>query len=375
MDKMKIVSIVGARPQFVKMALVAEAAGAFRAVDFCIAHTGQHYDANMSDIFFRDLDIPSPKYNLNIGSGTHVETTGKMLQALERVLLKEAPDMVFVYGDTNSTLAGALAAVKMGIPLAHIEAGLRSFNRSMPEEINRLITDRVSDILFCPTKTAVHNLRREGITKGVFQVEDVMIEMLRKYSAIAGRRSRILGVLSQGPHEYYLATVHRACNTDDIARLKSLLKTFGLLKRPVIFPVHPRTTKAISANKIRVRPNVIMIDPVSYIDMLMLEKHACAILTDSGGMQKEAHFFHVPCVTLREETEWVETVSSGWNVLAGADEVKIRKALKHFSSPRRNVERRPARPALNHSLRSGSGQASPASRMIEIALKFLRSRR
>lgn len=360
---MKIVSIVGARPQFVKMALVAGAARAFKSVNFCIVHTGQHYDANMSDIFFRDLDIPSPKYNLNIGSGTHAGTTGKMLQALGKVLLKEAPDMVFVYGDTNSTLAGALASVKMNIPLAHVEAGLRSFNRSMPEEVNRIVTDRISSILFCPTKTAVDNLHREGITEGVFRVEDVMIEMLHKYSAIADRRSRILCVLDRKPREYYLATVHRARNTDDAGRLRRLLKAFGSLGKPVIFPVHPRTKKAISADKIIVRSNVIIVDPVSYIDMLMLEKHASAILTDSGGIQKEAHFFGVPCVTLREETEWVETVKSGWNILAGADEDKIRKALRHFSSQRCNAQKVPA------------GLASPARKMIGIALEFLRGRR
>lgn len=358
MKSCKILHVVGARPQFIKMALVVKAAGSFGSVSSVIAHTGQHYDGNMSDIFFRQLNIPRPKYNLNVGSGPHSEQIGKMIIGLGRIIAREAPDMVFVYGDTNSTLAGAIAAVKEGAKLAHVEAGLRSFNRSMPEEINRVMTDAISDILFCPTKTAVDNLRAEGITQGVHKVEDVMLEMLIKYSKLATERSGILEELGVGSRDYYLATVHRSYNTDDTRRLARIMRALGRLDKRVIFPVHPRTRKALNDLGIRCGGNISMVDPVPYLDMLMLEMNAKAILTDSGGVQKEVFFLKVPCVTLREETEWVETVKSGWNIVTGADGARIKSALRKLANIRK--------PKAKHA------KASAAKKMIEIALRSMK---
>lgn len=365
MRKIKILHVVGARPQFVKMAPVAEAAKSFGCLETVIVHTGQHYDGNMSDIFFSQLRMPRPKYNLGIGSGSYTAQIAGMIEGLGRILVKESPDVVFVYGDTNSTLAGAVAATKSGIKLAHVEAGLRSFNRSMPEETNRIMTDSVSDILFCPTETAVKNLRGEGMRKGIFQVEDVMLDMLVRYSGIARRSSNILADLGRGRGDYYLTTVHRSYNTDDLVRLRSLIEVFGSLGKPVVFPVHPRTKKEIVENVIKASSNIIMIDPVSYIDMLMLEMNAAAILTDSGGVQKEAFFFRVPCVTLREETEWVETVKSGWNIMTGVDECRIRKALRHFLSEK--FARRDRKPPY--------GNMSSAKKMLKITIAYLKGER
>lgn len=362
-NRFKLLHVVGARPQFVKMALMAEAGRSFNGLESVIVHTGQHYDANMSGVFFSQLRIPKPKYNLGVGSGSHAEQTAKMMSAMEKCITKERPDMVLVYGDTNSTLAGALTAVKMGVPVAHVEAGLRSFSRAMPEEVNRVITDRISDILFCPTDTAVMNLRREGITKGVFRVSDIMIDMLARYAAIARKRSRMLVSLGLKRGDYYLATVHRAANTDDTVNLKKILKALGSLDKMVVFPVHPRTKRAMSALGIRPGKNIITIRPVPYVDMIALEMNAAAILTDSGGVQKEAHYFKVPCITLRDETEWVETVRSGWNILTGADPVKIRRAAKRLAS--RNMRRRV--------LSSGGGQA--AKRMLRISLERIKETR
>jgi UDP-N-acetylglucosamine 2-epimerase len=345
------------------MALMDEAGRTFKGLTSVIVHTGQHYDTNMSGVFFSQLRIPKPKYNLGAGSGSHTEQTAKMMSAMERCIRKERPDMVVVYGDTNSTLAGALTAVKMAVPVAHVEAGLRSFNRAMPEEINRVITDRISDILFCPTDTAVMNLRREGITKGVFRVNDIMIDMLSRHAAIAHKRSRILASLGLERGCYYLATVHRAANTDDPRNLRNILKALGRLDKPVVFPVHPRTKRAMSALRIKPGKNIMMIDPVPYVDMIALEMNATAVLTDSGGVQKEAHYFKVPCITLRDETEWVETVRSGWNILTGTDPAKIRKAARNFAS--RNIKRR--------ALTSGGGQA--ARRMLAISIERIKERR
>jgi UDP-N-acetylglucosamine 2-epimerase len=357
MKKVKILHVVGARPQFVKMALVAEAAKAFGGIETVVVHTGQHYDRNMSDVFFNQLKMSKPKYNLGVGAGSQCVQMAGMIEGLARAITKEAPDAVFVYGDTTSTLAGAVTATKIGVKLAHVEAGLRSFNRSMPEEINRVMTDSVSDILFCPTDTAVKNLRAEGITRGVFKVEDVMLDMLVRYSRIAAKSSHILKDLGLRKGEYYLTTIHRSYNTDDPKRLKSLMGTLGSLDRPAVLPLHPRTKKAIKANGIVLPKNIIVTTPVTYIDMLWLEKNAAAILTDSGGVQKEAFFLKVPCVTLREETEWVETVKSGWNVLAGVDDKKIKRALaKLANKPRPKALQVPE---------------SAARRMIEITLKQL----
>lgn len=343
---LKIVSIIGARPQFIKAASVSRAIEEFNKkikrpkskLKEILVHTGQHYDYSMNDIFFRQLDLRQPDYNLNVGSHSQGKQTALMLERLEGVLKKEAPDLVLVYGDTNSTLAGALAAKKLHILLAHIEAGMRSYNMDMPEEVNRVIVDRISDVLFCPSRTAVNNLCSEGITNSasrrfpkVFLVGDVMYDALLFYFDIAKKKSAILRKLSLFPKSYYLATIHRAENTDNRRRLKSLLESLNDIAKnraPVIFPVHPRTKKAISSLRIRaLAKSLKMIEPVSYLDMLLLEKNAKTILTDSGGVQKESYFLKVPCVTLRDETEWQETVNGGFNILTGSDKEKIAETL------------------------------------------------
>ena len=334
---MKIVDIVGARPQFVKLALILKAIEKHNAenpdskIIEVLVHTGQHYDYEMSQIFFDELGLKDPDYHLGVGSGTHANQTGEILKHTEEVLLKEKPDLVMVYGDTNSTLAGALAAVKLHIPVAHVEAGLRSFNRKMPEEINRVLTDHISSLLFCPTKTAVENLRREGIEKGVHLVGDVMYDAVLLYLSLAEKKSNILERLNLEAKSYALATVHRAENTDKGGRLEGILKGLeGIAENglPVVFPVHPRTRKKIKEAGFSIS-GIMLIDPISYLDMLILEKNARVILTDSGGVQKEAFFFKVPCVTLRDETEWVETVEAGWNTLAGCEPERIQVAVSN----------------------------------------------
>jgi len=333
---MKVVSIVGARPQFIKAAPVSrELRKAHREV---LVHTGQHYDYAMSRVFFDELGIPEPDYNLGVGSASHGAQTGRMLEQAERVLLEEQPDWVLVYGDTNSTLAGALAAAKLHVPVAHVEAGLRSFNRRMPEEINRVLTDHVSALLFCPTETAVRNLAAEGITWGVHNVGDVMYDAVLHNIGVAEERSKVLDEFGLTPGRYLLTTVHRPDNTDHEDNLQSILAAFNTLEETVIFPAHPRVRKALERWNVETleRSNVRTVDPVGYLDMLVLEKHARMILTDSGGVQKEAYFFGVPCVTLRPETEWVETVEAGWNVIVGADEARILEAVRR---PRPTGER------------------------------------
>ncbi len=324
---MKIVSIVGARPQFIKAAPVS--ATLRQQFTEILVHTGQHYDHGMSAVFFQELGIPEPAYNLGIGSGTHGQQTGQMLAAIEAVLLQEKPDWLLVYGDTNSTLAGALAAAKLHIPIAHIEAGLRSFNRAMPEEINRVLTDHCADLLFCPTQTAVDNLATEGIHKGVHLVGDVMVDALT-YFLPKAENAPILQVLRQHqikPHEYILATIHRASNTDSAEALTQVLACLEQSQWSVIWPIHPRTAAALQRFALTPPANVHLMPPVGYLEMLALEKNARFILTDSGGVQKEAYILAVPCITLREETEWVETVEQGWNVLTGADADKVKQAL------------------------------------------------
>jgi len=327
---MKILTVVGARPQFIKLAPLSKILRE-NGINEIIVHTGQHYDENMNDLFFKELEIPKPDYNLGIGSGNHGEQTGRMLIEIEKIILKENPDLVIVYGDTNSTLAGALTASKLHIKLAHVEAGLRSFNKIMPEEINRVLTDHVSDILFCPTQTAVENLKNEGITKGVYLVGDVMFDALMHFSKISEIKSNILESLNIKPKEYYLATIHRAENTDDYERLKNILTAFSKMDEIVVFPIHPRTKKMINYHRlddlIR-KDNIKVIDPVGYLDMLKLEKNAKAILTDSGGVQKEAFWLKVPCITLRDETEWIETVNLGWNRLVCSNVEKILEAVR-----------------------------------------------
>ncbi len=312
-----IATIVGARPQFVKAAPVSRALSSkFNEV---MIHTGQHYDHGMSEVFFSEMEMRPPDFNLGIGGGLHGEQTGKMLIKLEKVFNEVKPDCVLVYGDTNSTLAGALAAAKMQIPLAHVEAGLRSYNRAMPEEINRVLTDHVSNLLFCPTETAIENLAREGIQKGVHRTGDVMYDALLHNLKLARAQSKIIQNLNLKKGQYALATVHRAANTDDRERMSLILNALGALSLPVVFPVHPRTRKMMQEWEISVRTNVLMIEPVGHFDMLALLKNADCVLTDSGGVQKEAYLVGVRCITLREETEWVETVLAGWNSLAGVD--------------------------------------------------------
>jgi UDP-N-acetylglucosamine 2-epimerase len=320
----KVVTVVGARPQFIKAAVLTQALR--REHHEVLVHTGQHYDEPMSQVFFQELDLPEPDYNLGVGSGSHGEQTGRMLERIEEVLLKEQPDWAIVYGDTNSTLAGALAAVKLGIRLGHVEAGLRSGDRRLPEEVNRIVADHCSDLLFCPTVTAVNNLRHEGITAGVHPVGDVMCDSLLVRLPVAEQRSDVLARLGLSPGAYYLATIHRAANTDDPVRLESILEGFRRLDGPVVFPVHPRTRKAAEAASLSMGDGVMAVDPVGYADMLVLEKNARCVLTDSGGVQKEAYLLAVPCVTLREETEWPETLDNGWNVLAGTDPDRIAAA-------------------------------------------------
>lgn len=316
---MKVITIVGARPQFIKAAVVSRILRSTEGQEILV-HTGQHYDQNMSDVFFEELEIAKPDYYLSVGSGSHGLQTGRMLEAIEEVLLKEEPNWVLVYGDTNSTLAGALAAAKLHIPVAHVEAGLRSFNRRMPEEINRVLTDHTSDILFAPTETSVENLRHEGIPEEkIHLVGDVMYDAALYYGAKAEAQSIILNKLGLSSKGYILATVHRADNTDDNTRLSAIFK--GLIQvaqeMTVVVPLHPRTRKALEKEGLfsEVSQFLQVIEPVGYLDMVMLEKNARLIATDSGGVQKEAFFYQVPCVTLREETEWVELVELGWNRL------------------------------------------------------------
>jgi UDP-N-acetylglucosamine 2-epimerase len=331
----RIATIVGARPQFIKSVLVSRELR--KVATEVVVHTGQHYDANMSEVFFEELNIPKADYNLGIGSGPHGEQTGNMLRRIETVLIKERPDAVLVYGDTNSTLAGALAAAKLHIPVAHVEAGLRSYNRRMPEEVNRIVTDHLSTLLFAPTSTAVKNLRREGIKKGVHLVGDVMYDAVLQHIQVAEAKSRILRCLAIRSKAYVLATVHRAENTDDAHVLRNIVEAFCKisLNEPLIWPVHPRTRKVLARLAMRIpgRTQLRLIEPVSYLEMLKLEKNARVILTDSGGVQKEAKWFQVPCVTLREETEWVETVEAGWNTVVGTDREAIVKAAAKASPP------------------------------------------
>ena len=389
---MKVVTVVGARPQFVKAAAVRRAIEAYsqrgslarrrgskKTFQEVLIHTGQHYDYGMDGVFFEELQLPKPDYHLGVGSGSHAQQTALMLERIETIVQKEEPDGVMVYGDTNSTLAGALVAAKLNIPVAHVEAGLRSYNRVMPEETNRVLTDHLSTLLFCPTRQSVENLAKEGIRNGkkkvVKRVGDVMYDSILYYSTVADKTSTLLQDLglstpnaerrtpddsmsgSFSPRasrltNYYLATLHRAENTDDPVRLKSILAALHEIGKdaPVILPLHPRTKKMMKTYGLRFSGERIReIDPVSYLDMLSLEKNAGAILTDSGGVQKEAYWFNVPCFTLREETEWVETVESGWNVLVGTKPQRIVEEVKR---------RRRRKPPQKGTRLFGDGRAS-----------------
>lgn len=329
---MKVVSVVGARPQFIKAAVLSRELR--KEHTEILIHTGQHYDENMSAVFFQELGIPSPEYELKIGSGLHGAQTGAMLTAIEHVLIKERPDWVVVYGDTNSTLAGALAASKLQVRIAHVEAGLRSFNRIMPEEINRVLTDHISDLLLCPTHNAVTNLKAEGISRGIHLVGDVMFEALMWAVEQSKNRPALFQKLGLQEKNYLLATVHRAENTDLPERLLGILEAFASLDEPLVWPVHPRTRKKLLEIGYTGAPHIKIIDPVSYLDMTLLTNGARMVLTDSGGLQKEAYWLSVPCITLRSETEWVETIEVGWNKLVGADKDNIIREVRSFYPPK-----------------------------------------
>ncbi len=334
--RIHIITIIGARPQFIKAATLSVALR--KHARETIIHTGQHYDWEMSDQFFQELALPKPKYNLNVGSDSHGQQTGRMLAKIEEVLLTEQPDLILVYGDTNSTLAGALAAAKLQIPVAHVEAGMRSFDRAMPEELNRVLTDHLSSLLFCPSPTAVDNLKREGIRRHVHFVGDNMLDILFRLLPKAKKRSRVLEKLGVTLKQFLLVTIHRAGNTDDWRSLSSLAHALQAIREPVVFPIHPRTKHAL--NRFRLLPAlhrsqyIKLIHPVGYLDMLRLMSSARVILTDSGGVQKEAFSLKVPCVTLRDSTEWTETVDLGWNTLVGTGPRRILRALYGVDQPR-----------------------------------------
>jgi len=336
---MKIVTIIGARPQFVKAAVLSRY---IRNNPSCgiteiLVHTGQHYDQNMSDVFFQEMDIPRPNINLHVGSGNHGQTTGLMLEGIEKVIIEQKPDAVLVYGDTNSTLAGALAASKLHVPVAHVEAGLRSYMMVMPEEQNRRLTDHLSTWLFCPTQTAVNNLVKEGIVdhksvkpsadeKRVILTGDIMYDASLYY--------REKSDVQIEERDFILTTIHRAENTDDPVRLASIVSAInGLTDHKFVLPIHPRTRKILEQQNLSFASHVKMIDPVGYLEMIALESACSAVLTDSGGVQKEAYFFRKPCITMRDTTEWVELVSAGWNTLVGADTEKIIRTVKNLDTP------------------------------------------
>lgn len=335
----KILTVVGARPQFIKAAVLSRLIRSEKwkaHFSEILLHTGQHYDENMSDIFFREMQIPQPDIHLQIGGSTHGAMTGQMLIEIEQVLLKEKPDLVLVYGDTNSTLAGALAASKLHLPVAHIEAGLRSFNMRMPEEQNRILTDHLSSYLFCPTDLAVRNLNNEGINKCVHQFGDIMFDATIYYQNLINQQVTNGLMQYDFPEisdKFYLATIHRAENTDDKNRLSNIISALNSLPYPVVLPLHPRTRNKIHDFNIQIGRAIQVINPVGYLEMIQLESRALAIITDSGGVQKEAYFMGKPCITLRDETEWVETVESGWNTIVGADFDVIKEVCQNLKYP------------------------------------------
>jgi UDP-N-acetylglucosamine 2-epimerase (non-hydrolysing)/UDP-GlcNAc3NAcA epimerase len=338
MKKLRLLTVVGARPQFIKAATVSRALAAFNrshapvAIEELIVHTGQHYDRNMSNIFFDELEIPPPLVSLEVGSGTHGAQTGAMLERIEGVLIEERPDRVLVYGDTNSTLAATLAAVKLHIPVAHVEAGLRAYNRLIPEEINRVVADGLCDILLCPTETAVRNLAAESLTRGVYKVGDVMYDSVLFNTALAAKSNSVVRRLGLKPKSFYLSTIHRAENTDDRQRLESILAALVRIETPIVLPLHPRTRDILGPALAEIGGKVRVVEPVSYLEMLMLERNARIILTDSGGVQKEAYWCGVPCITMRDETEWVELVEAGCNRVVGVETEAILNAVADIES-------------------------------------------
>ncbi len=373
---MRIVSVVGARPQFVKLAPVSRAMSSVHehggpVIEDIIVHTGQHYDPGLSDIFFSELQIPEPGIELDIGSGSHGRQTAGMLEGIERVLLDVGPDMVVVYGDTNSTLAGALAAAKLRIPIAHVEAGLRSFDRDMPEEVNRIVSDHVADILFAPTVTAMENLAKENLAERSVLVGDVMLDAIRFNSNLSAQRSEILSILNLENRPFGVATLHRAANTDS-DRLLVLLDALNRVARdllPVVFPVHPRTVSRIGTEcpDWQPGPGLSLIDPVGYLDMIRLTDAASVVLTDSGGLQKEAFFLNTPCVTLREETEWPETVDAGGNVLVGAAPDRICEVVSQVLGELRDNGKQPSFSAEQY-----FGDGNAAGKIVNGIIDFVR---
>jgi len=322
---MKIATIIGARPQFIKSATISRIFKNYNDINEIIIHTGQHYDENMSEIFFNELKIPKPNYNLEVGSESHGKQTAMMLEKIEAILLKEKPDWVLVYGDTNSTIAGVLAATKLHIKIAHVEAGLRSFNRKMPEEINRIATDHISDILFVPTQNAMNLLANEGIVERAVLVGDVMYDAILYNQKLADEKYKLSDITNL--NNFYLGTIHRPSNTDNLVRLQYIFSAFSELDLPIILPLHPRTQKIIK--KIKYSKNVKIIEPVSYLKMIVLLKNCKKVLTDSGGLQKEAYYLHKPCITMRDETEWIETLENNWNFIVGADKDLILEKVKN----------------------------------------------
>jgi len=370
---LRIMTVIGARPQFVKAAVLSRLirSDAYSGeVEELLVHTGQHYDENMSEVFFREMEIPKPDVNLNVGSGTHGAMTGSMLEGIERLIVEHKPDVVLVYGDTNSTLAGALAASKLHVPVAHVEAGLRSYMMAMPEEQNRRLTDHLSTWLFCPTATAVRNLEKEGIrdrpglpnpdSKAVVVSGDIMLDASTHYRKSA--KARAGAVLEGTPKDFYLLTVHRAENTDDPARLGAIVSAINAVpEKAAVFPIHPRTRKILERLGLAFGPHVRLLDPVGYYEMLCLEDECSFVLTDSGGVQKEAFFFGKPCVTMRDSTEWVELVDAGWNTLVGADERAIRAAIMERATPSE-------RPPLY-------GEGNAAAVILDTLVNYERNRR
>ena len=325
---MKIISVVGARPQFIKLAILSKELRENH--NEIIIHTGQHYDDNMSKYFFEEMQIAKPDYNLNIGSGSHGKQTAGMLIGLEDIFLHQKPDVVITFGDTNTTLATGLAATKLNIPVAHVEAGLRSHNREMPEEINRILTDHISDYLFAPTLTAMENIKIENLYGKPFLVGDVMYDSLLYYGKIAEQKSRILKNLILKQIEYILLTLHRPYNVDNIHKLQNIFSALKQTKKFIVLPVHPRSRKIIESTNTIIPENISIIEPLGYLDFIFLQKHSEKIITDSGGIQKEAYLNGIPCITIRPETEWIETVKAGWNVLVGDKKDQLIENCLHF---------------------------------------------